>query len=167
MTTFNMLFLVLNLVPQLGCIIYIPRYISPLPYNGEMCTKTARYALCSCFFVIFGRVSRLLLRLLQSFAGSMEISLLQNCDLSISYTALNCLADRNAFWQLISRKLKMIKNREKKYGKMQTFLNCDLSKFRNDLPNVTIRNSIQTYEFFEIFPIYRFLCTGYLKNKYR
>ena len=26
---------------------------------------------------------------------------------------------------------------------MQTFPNCDFSNFKNDLPNVTIRNSIQ------------------------
>ena len=34
-----------------------------------------------------------------------------------------------------------------------TFLNCDLSTFRNDLPNESIRNSVQTDDIFDIFPI--------------
>ena len=42
-------------------------------------------------------------------------------------------------------------------GDMHTFINFNLSKFRNDLPNVAIRNSIQTDEIFEIFPISSFL----------
>ena len=45
---------------------------------------------------------------------------------------------------------------------MDTFLNCNLSKFRNDLPNVAIRNSIRTDSISGIFPITGFLCAGYL-----
>ena len=34
---------------------------------------------------------------------------------------------------------------------MHTFLKCDLSIFLNGLPNVAIKNSIQTDEIFDIF----------------
>ena len=47
---------------------------------------------------------------------------------------------------------------------MITFSSCELSTFQNDLANVTIRNSIQTDKFFDIFPISRFLCTNFSKT---
>ena len=53
---------------------------------------------------------------------------------------------------------------KKKYEEMNAFLNCDLPIFRNYLPNVAIRNSMQTDEIFGSFLISWFLCTGYLKN---
>ena len=48
------------------------------------------------------------------------------------------------------------------------FLNCDLSKFRNDLPNEAIRNYIQTDKNFDIFSIFWFYVPNISKtNKVR
>ena len=58
--------------------------------------------------------------------------------------------DRNALLQLISQKLKKIKNSQK-YEEVYTILSCKLSNFQSVLLNVTIRKSIQTdkaYAFF-------------------
>ena len=41
---------------------------------------------------------------------------------------------------------------EKKYEEIDTLINCDLSKFRIDLPYVAIRNYIRTENIFDIFP---------------
>ena len=61
-----------------------------------------------------------------------------------------------------------IRQTRKKYQKMHTSENCDVTNFHRYLPNVANMNSIRTGKILGIFPITRFLCTVYLKtNKIR
>ena len=61
-------------------------------------------------------------------------------------------------------KSKLDKKSGKKYEEMHTFLNCNLSKFRNDLPNVAISNSIKKDDIFDIFPDF---CVPYVSKTNR
>ena len=71
--------------------------------------------------------------------------------------------DHKVFWQFILQKLKMIKIR-KKCVEVHTFLNCNLYIFWNDLPNVAIGNSIQTYENFWHFSNFLIFCVPDIWN---